>query len=163
MPGGKLGLYIFCGLPFIISIIALLINGTEYLLIGLIAISTGPLLYLIVKPAYGGLYIIDPEKYPVNPKTRLAEGDILRISFYCIISGLFSVLGSFFLLWYEGGWGPEYYLEKYGKGLISNFDAMISVLRYGGAAAVIAGGVLIFLSRKLEKAKPDYVKFDFNS
>lgn len=148
--GGKIGLYLCCGLPFMICIIALLINGTEYLLIGLIAISTGPVLYIIIKRIYGGLYVDNPEKYPINPKTKLAVGDIGRIALYCIITGSFSILGSFFLLWYEGDWGTEYYLEEYGSGLISNFSTMISILQYGGAATAIFGVILIVLHKRIE-------------
>jgi amino acid transporter len=153
MPGGKVGLYAFCGLPFLISIIALLINGTEYLLIGLIAISTGPILYLFFKPIYGGLNAIDPTKHPINPITRLAVGDTLRVATYCLIVGVFSILGSFFLLWYEGDWGAEYYLEEYGEGLISNFDLMISCLQYGGLGIIVVGIITFVLSKKIEKCK----------
>lgn len=150
MPGGKAGLYLCCGLPFAVCIIALLINGTEYLLIGLIAISTGPVLYIIVKRVYGGLYIDDPEKYPINTKTGLAVGDTGRLAFYCVVTGCFAVLGSFFLLWYEGDWGPEYYLEEYGSGLISNFSAMITVLQCGGAAMAMLGILLFVLKKRID-------------
>lgn len=152
IPGGKAGLYFCCGLPFIVCIIALLINGTEYLLIGLIAISSGPILYIIVKRLYGGLYVDDPEKYPINHKTRLAAGDVGRIAWYCFIAGLFAVLGSYFLLWYEGDWGPEYYLEEYGSGFLSSFSSMISALQYGGMITAIMGIVLLIGNKHIESA-----------
>lgn len=150
IPGGNLGLITTCGLLIAISAIALLISGTDYLMIGLLAISTGPLAYVFIKRRYGGLSLEDPVKYPLNPQTRLAAGDTARISLYCIIVGVFSMLGSFFLLWYEGDWGAEYYLEEYGKGLMSDFNAMISVLQYGGVIIIILGVALLFLSRKVE-------------
>jgi amino acid transporter len=150
IPGGKAGLYFCCGLPFLICIIALLINGTEYLLIGLIAISTGPVLYLVVKRVYGGLYVDDPEKHPINHQTKLAVGDVGRIAQYCVMTGIFAVLGSFFLLWYEGDWGAEYYLEEYGSGFLSSFSSMIAALQYGGAILAVLGAALWFGKKYIE-------------
>jgi amino acid transporter len=150
MAGGKAGLCLFCGLPFCICIIALLINGTEYLLIGLLAISTGPMFYLLIKRRYGGLYRIDPQQHPINPVTKLAVGDTARLAVYCFATGMFAVAGSVFLIWYEGDGGQEYYLKEYGDSFIGNFDAMISALQYGGAAASVLGIVLFLLSRRIE-------------
>ena len=42
MGGGKLGLAYFCGLPIVIALAALLVNGTDYLALGLLGICTGP-------------------------------------------------------------------------------------------------------------------------
>lgn len=151
IPGGTIGLYLCCGLPFSISIIALLINGTEYFLIGLIAISTGPVLYVIVKRRYGGLHVLSPESHPINPITKLAAGDVIRISFYCVLTGLFAIAGSFFLLWYEGDWGQEYYLEEYEEGLISSFDTMIAVLQYGGAVLMLVGLICYIIGKRIDK------------
>jgi amino acid transporter len=151
IPGGTIGLYLCCGLPFSISIIALLINGTEYFLIGLIAISTGPVLYVIVKRRYGGLHVLSPESHPINPITKLAAGDVIRISFYCVLTGLFAIAGSFFLLWYEGDWGQEYYLEEYEEGLISSFETMIAVLQYGGAVLMLVGLICYIIGKRIDK------------
>lgn len=93
------------GAPVLISIIALLLNGTDYFLIGLIGTSTGPIFYLIFKWMYGGLAVDYPEQYPLNPKTRLCRGDIIRFGWYGIFAGGFAFLGHFALLWYEGEWG----------------------------------------------------------
>lgn len=76
--GGKFGLYFCALLPIIIATVALLINGTDYFLIGLIAISTGPVFYLLFKWTMGGLSKNDPVKYPMSPKSRLAVGT------YCV-------------------------------------------------------------------------------
>lgn len=151
IPGGNIGLYLCCGLPFTISVIAILINGTEYFLIGLIAISTGPVLYVIVKRRYGGLHVLSPESHPINPITKLAVGDVIRISFYCVLTGLFAIAGSFFLLWYEGDWGQEYYLEEYEEGLISSFDTMITVLQYGGIVLILVGLISYIIGKKIDK------------
>ena len=47
MPGGKAGLAYFCGMPIFISIVALLVNGTDYFVTGLIATASGVIVYVI--------------------------------------------------------------------------------------------------------------------
>ncbi|WP_027399317.1 APC family permease [Anaerovorax odorimutans] len=153
IPWGKTGLYLFAGLPVVISVIALLINGTDYFLIGLLATSTGPIFYILFKIKFGGLYKNDPILYPVNLKTKLAVGDTLRISLYCMIAGIFAVVGHFFLIWYEGDWGEEYYLEEYESGLFSNFQQMIDSLLIGGLIVFSIGIILYIIGKKVEPEK----------
>ena len=97
MPGGRPGLIFFAGMPLLISVVALLVNGTDYLFIGLAATATGPIAYIIVKRIYGGMFSIAPEKYPLNKKTKLAFGDTLRIGIYMMVTGLFSFTGQIWL------------------------------------------------------------------
>ena len=151
IPGRKFGLYFCTMLPIIISVIALLINGTDYLIAGLLGMASGPVAYVIFKRIYGGLTVKDPENYPVNPKTKLAPRDFTRISLYSLLSGIFAFGGSFFLSWYEGDWGAEYYLEEYGEGFLSSFDGMIAGLQAGGIAAIVFAAVLFILSRKVDR------------
>ena len=66
MPGGRAGLIFYAGFPIAIAITALLINGTDYLVTGLIATATGPVAYVIFKKLYGGLSKNEPERYPLN-------------------------------------------------------------------------------------------------
>jgi amino acid transporter len=148
MGGGKLGLLFFVGAPVLISIIALLLNGTDYFLIGLIGTGTGPIFYLIFKWMYGGLAVDYPEQYPLNPKTRLCRGDIARLGWYGIFAGGFAFLGHFALLWYEGEWGGEYYLEEWESGFLSNFDLMIEVLKIGGLVLFLGGILFLVLGRR---------------
>lgn len=148
--GGKGLIYLIATLPFIIGIIAMLVNGTEYFLLGFVSISSGVVAYVIFKVIYGGLYKRDPVNHPINPKTRLAVGDTIRIGVYFMLFGLFAFVGSFFLMWYEGAWGAEYYLEMYGSGLQSNFELMINVARYGGISAMVLGAIMFFVGRKYD-------------
>lgn len=150
IPGGKAGLYLSCLLPFVIAIIALLINGTDYFVIGLIATGTGPVFYVIFKVIYGGSYKTDPQKFPINSKTKLAQGDLKRLSAYCFITGVFALFGSFFLAWYEGDWGAEYYVETYGKGFFSNFGGMLQSLQYAGTGVLVIAVVLWIWAKKVE-------------
>ena len=65
--------------------------------------------------------------------------------------------GSFWLEFYEGSRGPEYYLATYGSGLMSDFWAMIGVARWAGAAMLIVGAVLALVGKKADPIpKEDY-------
>jgi len=149
--GGKFGLYFCTMLPIVISVIAFLINGVDYLLAGLLGMASGPVAYVFFKRFIGGLTVNDPEKYPINKKTKLAPRDLPRISIYSLLSGIFALAGSFFMRWYEGDWGPEYYLEEYEEGFLSNFDGMIQGLQAGGIAAIAFAVLLYFISRKIDR------------
>lgn len=149
MPGGKAGLVFFTGLPIIISVFALLVNGTDYFFMGVVATGSGPIVYLIFKWLYGGLYMTDPEHHPLNRKTRLAYGDTLRISIYLMIVGAFSFIAQFWLKWYEvdyGEWGPEDY-EMFSDSI----PQLLNGLKWGGLITVAVGIVLLIISRCVEK------------
>ena len=146
--GGSFKAAVYAYVPMVIAVIAMLVNGTEYFLLGFVSIMSGLVAYTIFKIIYGGLYKNDPEKYPINPKTRLAKGDIIRFGVFLLTFGIYAFAGSIFLAWYEGSWGPEYYLETYGSGIMSNFLMMISIARIGGAVAAILGVFMMFIGKK---------------
>lgn len=149
MRGGKAGLAFYAGAPIVIAIIALLVNGTDYLCMGLIAISTGPIAYIIFKRLYGGMAKNDPERYPVNKKTKLAMGDTIRIGVYLIIAGAFAFLGQFWLHWYEITWGEW---EPSDYDMFSNsIPQVLEALKWGGLIAIVIGIVLALAGRKLER------------
>lgn len=61
-----------------------------------------------------GFYKIDTEKYTINPKPKLARGDLHRMSIILVIFGSIGLICS--LRWfgfYEVVW-ESYYLETYG-------------------------------------------------
>ena len=94
---------------------ALFLNGADYYLGGMIALISSPVLYIIWKRKYGGLYANDPEKYPINPRTKLAKGDLHRITVVFAIIGVIGLIGSLWWFgWYEVGW-ESYYEEAYGS------------------------------------------------
>jgi len=148
--GGRFGLYFMTALPFVISIIALGVNGTEYFMMGFAALASGLIAYIGFKRYHGGLNRIDAKKYPINDRTKLAVGDIGRIAWFIILAGSTSVFGSLFLSWYEGDWGADYYLETYGHGIFSSFDAMIGLLQAGGGIAIVFGAILHMAARKFD-------------
>ncbi len=149
MPGGKLGLYFFTVLPPTISVLALMVNGTDYLLMGIVGLLSAMVFYIIFKTTCGGLTVNDPEKYPVDPKTKLAYGDIARIGFTLTLAGLLAFVGSFVLIWWEGSWGVEYYAEESGNvGFLADFWTMISILRWGGVVLFIIGVILYRADKK---------------
>lgn len=148
MPGGKAGLIFYAGAPIFIAIVALLVNGTDYLCMGLIAISTGPIAYIIFKRVYGGMAKNDPEHYPLNRKTKLAFGDITRIGVYVIIAGAFAFLGQFWLHWYEITWG-EWEPSDYDM-FANSIPQVLEALKWGGLIAIAAGVGLLFIGKKIE-------------
>ena len=152
MPGGKLGLVYFCGMPIFISIVALLVNGTDYFVTGLIATASGVIVYVIVKLVYGGLSKQDPVKYPMNPKTKLAQGDTTRIGLYLIIAGAGAFLAQFWLRWYEvsyGEWEPSDY------DMMGNIIPQVqNVLAIGGAIVAIIGIIVYFACKKNDPPAP---------
>lgn len=151
--GSKAKVYVMAVLPMVIAVVGLLVNGTEYFLLGFVSIGSAVVAYIIFKWIYGGLAKIDAEKYPLNPKTRLAKGDIQRIGAFILAFGLYALVGNFFLAWYEGSWGPEYYLDMYGSGLQSDFWLMIDVARIGGIAGTVIGALMLFIGKKKDPVK----------
>ena len=139
------------GAPLIVGVISFLVNGTEYFLLGFIVIVLAVILYPICKWVFGGLHKKDPTLNPVNPKTKLAPGDLERFGYFFLLFGAICFLGSFFLVWYEGSWGPDYYLETYGSGIMSNFWLMIKIARWSGVIMLVLG---IFFKLYGKKADP---------
>lgn len=153
MPGGNLGLIFYCGFPIAIAVIALLINGTDYFVTGMIATASGVVVYVIVKIIYGGLSKDDPQRYPLNPKTRLGQGDTVRIGVYLIIAGLFSFLAQFWLRWYEvsyGEWEPSDY-DTMGD-IIPQVQNALAVI---GIVAAIIGIIVFLIGRKKDAPIPE--------
>lgn len=153
MPGGGAGLIFYAGFPIAIAIIALLINGTDYLVMGLIATATGPVAYVIFKKLYGGLSKNDPERYPMNPKTKLAAGDTVRIGVYLILAGVMAFFGQFWLKWYEidyGEWGPDDY-DMMGDMI----PQVLEILKWAGLAAIVIGIIAAVIGNKKDKPVPD--------
>ena len=151
--GSDFKIKVYALAPMMIAIIGLLVNGTEYFLLGFVSIGSAVVFYIIFKLMYGGMYKIDPEKYPINPKTRLAKGDLQRFGAFLLAFGIYALVGSAFLTWYEGSWGPEYYLEMYGSGLMSNFWLMIKVSVIGGIIGTAAGAILMIIGKKTDSTK----------
>lgn len=137
IPGGNKFVFILVTPGIIIALAALFLNGADYYLGGMIGLMSSPILYVIWKRMYGGMYLDDPEKYPINPRTKLAKGDLHRIA---VILGIFAVIGLIGSLWwfewYEVGW-ESYYEETYsyikilgttGEEIISNiYNAMLGL------------------------------------
>jgi amino acid transporter len=125
-----------------IAVISLFLNGTDYFLGGMFGLVSSPVMYYIFKLKYGGLAVNDAEKYPINPKTKLAFGDLYRIA---SIFGLFALLGFvggyLFFPWYEGAWGAEYYAESYGyENAFANLLGGIKLTAFGfsGLALIVS-------------------------
>lgn len=115
IPVGTKGFIAIVTPGIVIAVVSLLLNGADYFFAGMIGLISSPVMYFIWKRLYGGLAKNDPEKYPLNPRTKLAPGDLNRMA---QVFGIFVILGliaSVFLPWYEGSWAVEYYADKYGS------------------------------------------------
>lgn len=159
MPGGSAGLIFYAGFPMAIAVIALLINGTDYLVTGLIATATGPIAYIFFKKLYGGLSKNEPERYPVNRSTGLAQGDIMRIGVFSVCIGVMAFFGQFWLRWYEidyGEWGPGDY------DMMGNIiPQVLEVLKWVGLVLIIAGLIVAIIGNKKDKpVKEENVDID---
>ncbi len=155
--GGFPFLVLLCVIPIIIGVASFFINGTDYFIGGLLGILTGPVVYVIWKWRYGGLAKKDPVKHPLNPRTRLAVGDLKRIAgvFYGFAAVGFVSLP--WLRWFEGDWAEEYYAETYAdsylSGFLGNFDTMLTaILVIAIVFAAIAVGCTV-AALKLEPRK----------
>lgn len=126
-----------------------LVNGTDYLVIGLIATATGPVAYIIFKLLYGGLAKNDPVGNPLNGKTKLAAGDTVRIGIYLVCAGSMAFFGTFWLRWYEienGEWGPDDY------DTMGNIIPQVqNVLQWVGLAVLIIGIILVIMGNRFDR------------
>ena len=151
IPGGYGFLVLICVVPIFIAFIAFFINGTNYFIGGMIGIVSGPILYYIWRRMYGGLTKKDPVKYPGNPKTGLAVGDVRRMSVMFGILSVMGIIGNLFLPWFEGDWGDEYYFETYG---IDGFlGTMLLWIKIATIAAVAITIILGIVASKVEPKK----------
>lgn len=154
IPFGKVGLNAMTICPFIIAAIALYVNGTDYFIAGFLMLAISLIGYVICKWVYGGMTKEDPINHPLNPKTKLAQGDTVYIGAYIALAGFVAMLGSVLLKLYEGSWGVEYYLDEYGSGFFSDFWGMISWCRWGGLVLLVVGLVIFFVGRKKDPTIP---------
>ena len=161
IPGGDTFVKLLVAPGIIISIVALFLNGADYFLGGMIGLMSSPILYIIWKRMYGGLYKIDPVKYPINPKTKLAIGDLHRIAIILTIFGVIGFIGSMWWFgFYEDGW-ESYYLETYGplKFMGSTGEAIISwiytVMKWLSIIYLAAAAVIEAVAVKIDpRSKP---------
>ncbi len=158
IPGGFGVLCLMCILPIMVAIIVFYISGTEYFIGGMIGITTGPIVYFIWKRMYGGLARKDSVAYPNNPITKLAVGDMKRISATFFILTAMGGLALKWLPWYEGATGPDYYLETYETGIFSNFEGMLNMIRAATIVFVIAGVICAITAVKVEPKKNKIAK-----
>ena len=153
MPGGKPALLFYCGLPFFIAIFAMLTNGTDYFFLGMVAALSGPVVYVIMKVMYGGMTLKDPARYPLNPQTRLTQGDVTRIGMIMMIFGAFLFLAQVWFGWYEvdfGGWGPGDY------DTFSNTIPLIhAIMQWGGIILFVLGILVSAIGSKYDRPAPD--------
>ena len=134
-----------------ICVLSTLVNGTDYFMGGMIWILAVPILYVVAKWKYKGSTIDEPDAYPINPRTHLGFGDVKKIGLLYAGIGVFAVFARFFLDWYEGDWGPEYYLEEYESGIFASFDGMLTVILVIGIVCLAVGLIVWLAGRKVDE------------
>ena len=147
VPFGTRGFIAMCVPPVSIAFVALFINGTDYFVGGMLALMSGPVAYFIFRRKYGGLTKNDPVRYPVNPKTGLANGDTTRLAW--MFGGLtaIGIIAIFFLPWYDE---PQSYTDYYGiEGL---FNILMACIRWMTAAYGALTAALLIIARRVEAA-----------
>jgi amino acid transporter len=155
--GGYPFLVLLCIVPIIIGVLSFFINGTDYFIGGLIGILTGPVVYFWWKRRYGGLAKKDPVHHPLNPRTRLAVGDLRRMAWVFFGFAVAGFVAFPWLRWFEGESAADYYSETYGEsylsGFLGNFDTMLTtILIIAGVFMAIAIGCAV-AARRLEPRK----------
>jgi len=153
IPGGYGFLVVLCIVPILVAFCAYFINGTDFFIGGMLGIISGPVLYIIWKRMYGGLAKKDPVKHPINPKTGLAVGDMKRMAWTFIGLAAIGGLALAWLPWFEGDWGPDYYLETYETGFFSSFDGMINAIKIATIAALVISIICAIVAAKVEPKK----------
>ena len=151
IPGGTAVHTLFGVVILAICVLSTLVNGTDYFMGGMIWILAVPILYVLAKWKYKGSTIDEPDAYPINPRTHLGFGDVKKIGLLYAGIGMFAVFARFFLDWYEGDWGPEYYLEEYESGIFASFDGMLTVILVIGIVCLAVGLIVWLAGRKVDE------------
>jgi amino acid transporter len=147
------------GLPFhsflvVLCIIfcaaTILLNGTDYFLGGYVIMLLIPVIYVLCKKIWKGPSASEPEQYPIDARTGLGFGDLKKIGGYFAGFGALGVVARFFLQFYEGEWGAEYYEEEYEQGFFASFDNMLQAITFIGLGAVAAGIVIYLCGKRLD-------------
>ena len=145
VPIGNKGFIAMCVPPLAIAFVALFINGIDYFVGGMAALVSGPIMYFIFKRAYGGLGKTDPENHPINARTRLAVGDVTRMTKMFAGMTVIGIIASLFLPWYDD---PQSYTDTYGIDGI--FDFLLSGVRWITLASGLLTLVLGIIARRVE-------------
>lgn len=150
-PGGRAAHTVCSVIVLCICLLVTVVSGVDYFFGGLIAILLLPVFYVIFKKRYGGCTTNEPRDYPMDPRTRLGFGDYTKIGAYFMGVGIYSIAAKFFLLWYEGPDGADYYLEEYGSGIFSNMSLMLNAILIIGVVCIVLGAIAFFYGRKLDR------------
>jgi len=141
IPGGNVVHSLFCGLVIFFCIATILLDGTDYFLGGLAIMMIIPVIYVIAKKIWKGLSVTDPVNHPIDKRTGLAFGDMVRMGGYYLGFGVFALIARAFLPWYEGAWGPSQVLDEAGLLDWTELDSIAEVQEeYGDSVYQLANG-----------------------
>jgi len=148
-PGGLAGHNIMAACCLFFCLAFALLNGTDYFLAGLCIMLLIPVFYIVCKRIWKGQSVKEPERYPIDKRTKLGFGDVFKMGGYYLCFGLFAIVSGFFLAWYEADTGGDWYATEYGGGIFSDFYGMLHLITYIGAAAAIIGAILLIAGKRM--------------
>ena len=143
-----LGCTLFVAPGWIICIVAIFVNGADYFFAGMVGIALLPIMYIFFKLRYGGLTKLYPDLHPMNPKTKLAYGDLSRFAKLFGTMSILSFIAIPFMPVYEGSWGAEYYYETYGS--VNAWDFINNGIRAVAIVYAVVTIVLLLLAKKFD-------------
>jgi amino acid transporter len=153
VPGGYGFFCLICIVPIIVALCAFLINGSDYFIGGMVGIITGPIVYFCFKRAKGGLAKKDPVAFPLNPRTKLAVGDVNRMAIMFGILTVIGLAGSLFLPFFEADWA---FPDDYDLALGSQ-AAMWGAIRISTIVVAVLAIFFGILGRNIEPKKTNKV------
>lgn len=126
----------YCVLSLALFIFIYTQSGTDYLIMLSFAFSFVFILLFV----WYILWSKKSRKYGIFTDILMFEDGFLKAFFLLVsIVGIWFVLSSFFVLWFEGEWAYEYYDEEGSLSIFKNFDYMVSTLRTTGIAITVVG------------------------
>ena len=143
---GNGGFIVLSSIVPLVALTALYLNGLDYFVFGMAILGVGPILYILARLKLGGLTKVDSDMYPMNPKTRLPQGDFLRMTYFYLGIVVLSIIGFFFLNWYED---PAYYNDFYKSDVA--FDWLMNGMIIITIAYAVIAAVMFVIHKKREQ------------
>lgn len=151
IPVGTAGFICIITPGILVAIFAVLTNGLDYFVAGMIGFLTAPIMYVIFKIAYGGMTRIDAEKYPLNQKTKLGIGDLNRMAVMFFVFFALGVFAYAFIPLYEGTDTITYYADLYGPS--NMYYYFLNGIKIITIIYLVIGVMFKIAARKLEPTK----------
>jgi len=112
VPGGIKGHNIAVGSLLLFAFIFVYFNGISYFLVCVMVMMLLPILYVIAKIKWKGLSAKNPKGNPIDKRTRLAFGDLIRMGGYYLGFAVLGLFAHWFYPVYEEEQSVGYWLTQ---------------------------------------------------